>query len=67
MPTAESYKLPTKPRPKKVKPAPKRKLTCAYFKRTHPNAGPKAYAKLGLRYYACNIPKPKVIIPPVMG
>ncbi len=52
-----------KPRVKKSKPP----LTCKKFKASHPKAGVKAYAKVGLRYYECNIPKPRVVIPPVAG
>ena len=58
-----------KPRPTGSKPKPQRPrgITCAFFKRTHPTAGPKAYAKLGLRYYVCNVPVAKRTMPPVTG
>ena len=44
-----------------------RHLTCAFFKRTHPTAGPRAYANLKLRYYACHIPVARHYNPPVTG
>lgn len=55
--------------PPVVKTVPKKKLTCARFKKSHPRLGWQAYAKLGLVYSDCHVNrrKPRPVIPAVAG